>query len=184
MKLSSHIEALLFLAGEPLEISRLCKILDKNEEEISNALNKLEEALQDRGLRLVRNKNTVMLGTAPESSKYCEDLSKEELDKTIGKAGLETLAIILYKNAFDKKGVSRSDIDYVRGVNSTFTLRNLSIRGLVERKINPKDKRSFIYTPSNQLLQYLGITGGDMLPKMEEFKQQIENALEEYNNNN
>jgi segregation and condensation protein B len=173
MNTSNHIEALLFLSGEPLNVSRLCKILDKKEGDINQAINELEAELKDRGLRLLKKNGEVMLGASPDSSKYCEALLKEELDKTLGRAGLETLAIILYKD-----GVSRADIDYIRGVNSTFTLRNLLIRGLVERKINPKDKRSYVYSPSMKMLQYLGITKKEDLPEFENFIKQIEDAVE------
>ncbi|PIS13228.1 MAG: hypothetical protein COT67_02895 [Candidatus Tagabacteria bacterium CG09_land_8_20_14_0_10_41_14] len=165
VKLSNHIEALLFLSGEPLAISRLTKVLGKKEEEIEKSVSELDENLKERGLRLIKNKDKIMLGAAPESSKYCEALLKEELNKNIGKAGLETLAIIIYKGGLNKEGVTRSEIDYIRGVNSTFTLRNLMIRGLIEREINPKDKRVYTYSASTQLFQYLGITKPEDLPE-------------------
>lgn len=177
MNLSCNIEALLFLSGEPVKTSRLAKILSKDESEIINAIDELEKDLENRGIRLIKNNDEVMLGSAPETGEYCETMIKEELDKTIGKAALETLAIVLYKGAFSKNGVSRAEIDLTRGVNSTFTLRSLSIRGLVTKKINDKDKRSVFYAPSMQLLQYLGITKKEDLPQYEEFiKQMEENA--------
>lgn len=180
-KLKMHIEAVLFLSGEPVPVSNLCKIFEKKPEEINLALAELEADLSGRGVRLLKNKSEVMLGTAPESSGYCETLVKEEMNRSIGKAGLETLAIILYRSLPIKEGISRAEIDYIRGVNSAFTLRNLSIRGLVERKINPKDKRSFVYTPAMQLLQYLGISKKEDLPNVEEFVKQMENAIQDFN---
>jgi len=184
MKLSKNIEAVLFISGGPITIPRLCDIFKKNEDEIKTALKDLGTDLENRGICLISNQNEVMLGTSADSSEYCEDIIKEELNKTMGKAGLETLAIVLYK---DK--VTRAEIDYIRGVNSTFTLRNLSIRGLVERKINPRDKRSFIYSPSFELLRFLGINKNNELPNFLEFKKQLEESLkgsenEESNNNN
>lgn len=180
---SKHIEAILFLAGEPVEISRLEKLFGKSREEINQALIELETALKERGVRLLKNNDEITLGTAPESACFCEELIKEEMNRSIGKAGLETLAVVLYKGAFAENGVSRAEIDYVRGVNSAFTLRNLAIRGLVSRKINPKNKRGFIYTSTLQLLEYLGITKKEDLPDFEEFKKQTENALENINTN-
>ncbi len=182
-KLSSHLEALLFLAGEPITVSRLAKILGKKESEVKIAAIELSDSLKERGIRLLNNKGELTLGTAPESSKYCEALVKEELNKSISRAGLETLAIVLYKGAFSEHGVSRADIDYIRGVNSSFTLRNLSIRGLVLRKTNPKDKRGFVYAPSMQLLQYLGLGKKEDLPNFEDFVKQMENALSNPQNN-
>jgi chromosome segregation and condensation protein ScpB len=67
---------------------------------------------------------------------------------------------VLYKN-----GVSRAEIDYIRGVNSSFTLRALSVRGLVERLNDPTDNRRYIYRPSFELLSYLGIKSVAELPE-------------------
>ncbi|MDO8555349.1 MAG: SMC-Scp complex subunit ScpB, partial [bacterium] len=160
---------------------QLAKILNKDESEIINAIDELEKDLENRGIKLIKNNGEVMLGSAPETSQYCEIMLKEELDKTLGRAALETLAIVLYKGAFLEDGVNRAEIDLIRGVNSTFTLRNLSIRGLVTKKINNKDKRSVFYAPSTQLLQYLGITKKENLPQFEEFiKQMEENADTNY----
>ena len=69
-----------------------------------------------------------MLGTAPQMSATVETLTKEELMKDLGKAGLETISIILYKGP-----ISRAEIDYIRGVQSNFILRNLLVRGLIEK---------------------------------------------------
>ncbi len=182
-KLSGHLEALLFLAGEPISINRLAKILEKKENEIKIAAIELSDSLKERGVRLLNNRGNLTLGTAPESSKYCDALIKEEMNKGISRAGLETLAIVLYKGVFSEHGISRADIDYIRGVNSSFTLRNLSIRGLVLRKTNPKDKRGFVYAPSMQLLQYLGVGKKEDLPNFEDFVKQMNDALSNPQNN-
>ncbi|MFH1978972.1 MAG: SMC-Scp complex subunit ScpB [Patescibacteria group bacterium] len=182
-KLSNHIEALLFLSGEPLKIERIVKILNKEERDVLLAIEELSQNLEKRGVHILNKDNKIMLGTAPESSVYCEELLKEELDKNLGKAGLETLAIILYKGSFSEKGVSRSEIDYIRGVNSAFTLRALLVRGLIERGVNPRNKRGYVYTPSIQAMQYLGIAKKEDLPNFEEFIKQMENAIQ-YSENN
>ncbi len=182
MKLSQHIEALLFLSGEPVKVSRLSEILEKKEEDILEAVSELQKELEGRGICLIKNNEEISLGTSPESSKYCEKLMKEELNRSLGKAGLETLAVVLYKGAFGAEGVARSEIDYIRGVNSTFTLRNLSVRGLVKRKISPADKRSFVYFPSTELLQYLAVTKKEDLPDFEDFNNKIKNALPDTQN--
>ncbi|MDO8555489.1 MAG: SMC-Scp complex subunit ScpB, partial [bacterium] len=65
MKLSCNIEALLFLSGEPVKISQLAKILNKDESEIINAIDELEKDLENRGIKLIKNNGEVMLGSAP-----------------------------------------------------------------------------------------------------------------------
>jgi chromosome segregation and condensation protein ScpB len=64
----------------------------------------------------------------------------------------------------------------MRGVNSTFILRNLSIRGLVERVEDEKDKRVFKYKATLSLLAHLGLTKIEELPNFAEFKQKIEES--------
>ncbi|KKR79438.1 MAG: Segregation and condensation protein B, partial [Candidatus Nomurabacteria bacterium GW2011_GWA2_40_9] len=86
-------------------------------------------------------------------------LQKEELNKDLSKSSLETLSVILYKN-----GVNRREIDYIRGVNSSFTLRALSVRGLVERVLDPADSRRYVYKPTFELLSFMGIKSVEELP--------------------
>ncbi len=173
MDLDSYIEAVLFLEGEPIKIKRLAEILDKPEKKINEALEDLDKNLENRGIRLIRKDNEVMLSSAPEASRICETVSKEEFNKNIGKAGLEILAIVIYRSP-----ISRSNIDYIRGVNSSFSLRNLLVRGLVERKTNPKDGRSFLYSPSFRFLQFLGVSDINKLPQYEDFKKTLEQFVE------
>lgn len=169
LSLSSQIEAVLFYKAEPLSLKRLAQILKKDEEDIRLAIAELREELRERGLCLIEWEDEVTLGTAKEASELIETLSKEELTKDLGKAGLETLSIILYQGP-----LSRAEIDYVRGVNSQFILRNLLVRGLVERVENPKDQRSFLYKPTLELISYLGISKITDLPDYEEVRKDIE----------
>lgn len=157
--LENKIEAILFFKGEPVSIKKLADILKVEKEEISTAINSLRNILVGRGIVLQELNEEITLGTSPEYSDLIENLQKEDLNKDLSKASLETLSVILYKN-----GVSRSEIDYVRGVNSGFTLRVLSIRGLIEKISDPKDARRFIYKPSFDLLSYLGINKVEELP--------------------
>ena len=132
---------------------------DKKEEEINISLEHLSKQLENRGVRLVRNGNEVVLATAPESAEILKSIVKSEFDSELSKASLETLSIILYKNT-----ASRAEIDYIRGVNSSFILRNLLIRGLVEREVKRGEDRSYIYKPSLSLLEHLGVKSLEELP--------------------
>jgi segregation and condensation protein B len=123
--LSAQLEAILFWKAEPVSIKKLADLLKVGPESIKEGLKELGDKLQGRGLTLVQTDDEVMLGTAKELSSLIEQLTKEELTRDLGKAGLETLSIVLYQGP-----ISRADIDYIRGVNSQFILRNLLIRGL------------------------------------------------------
>src|SRR3989338_7759378 len=157
MNLESKIEAILFWKGEPMSRKRLAEVLKVGEAEINEAVEKLKENLKERGIVLLEKEKEVMLGTAPELSDLIENLQKEELNKDLSKASLETLSIVLYK----------------KGVNSSFTLRALSIRGLVEKITDPKDARRYIYRPSFELLSYMGIKSIEELPDFVEVSNSI-----------
>jgi len=174
MELSKIIESILFVTGEPTPISRILKITKKSEEEVMSALDALGEYLNDRGIRLVRQENKVMLGTAPEFSEYVNQVAKEELGGDLSKAALETLSIVVYYGP-----ITRGDLDFIRGVNSSFTLRNLMIRGLIERIINPNDKRTFIYKPSIRFLQYVGVDNINSLPEYADFRAKMDEFLKD-----
>jgi len=180
MNIEQKIEAILFWKGEPLSRKKLSEILNVGQVEINEAIEKLKENLKERGIVLIEKENParnashsdaggeIMLGTAPELSRLIEDLQKEELNKELSKASLETLSIILYKN-----GVSRAEIDYIRGVNSSFTLRALSVRGLVDKTTDAKDSRKYIYKPSFELLSFMGVKSVEELPDYSEVNNSI-----------
>ncbi len=173
MELEKKIEAILFWKGEPMAHKKLASIFEVSESDIVEAVSKLKVNLENRGVVLLEKDNEIALGTAPEVSSLLEDLRKEELNKELSKATLETLSIVLYKN-----GASRAEIDYIRGVNSSFTLRALSVRGLVEKVPDPKDSRRYLYKPTFELLSFMGITKIEELPDYAEVNNSINKAGE------
>lgn len=169
MELGQAIEAILFWKGEPVSVAWLAKATNKSEMEIKTALEFLESELIGRGVKLICNDGEVMLGTAPAASGLIERLMKEELSRDLGKASLETLTIILYKGP-----LSRTEIDYIRGVNSSFILRHLQTRGLIEKIANPNDARSYHYRPTLDLLTHLGVTKVSELPEHNALREKLE----------
>lgn len=172
-ELEQKIEAILFFKGEPMSRKKLSEFLGVGQKEINESIDKLKENLKNRGIVLQEKNDELTLGTKPELSSIIEKLQKEELNKELSKASLETLSIILYKN-----GVSRSLIDYIRGVNSSFTLRALSIRGLIEKNPDPEDNRRYIYKPTFALLSFMGVKSVEELPDYDSVKISIEKASE------
>jgi segregation and condensation protein B len=172
MNLPEQLEAILFYFSEAKSLSELSKMTGRNQEDIKNALTSLRTTLEGRGVRLLEGGEGYMLATAPEASELIEKLVKAEREKDLGKAGLETLTIVLYHGP-----LTRSAVDHIRGVNSTFIIRNLLIRGLVEKVENPNDQRSFLYRPTLDLLRFLGVTHVEDLPSYEETRTQLESFL-------
>jgi segregation and condensation protein B len=167
-KTEAKIEALLFYMSEPVKIKRIADILRLSIEELESYLDELEISLHKRGVSLVRSADEIALATSPEFSELIELVKKEELSRDLGKAGIETLGIIVYKGP-----VSRSEIDYIRGVNSTYIVRHLTVRGLVNREAGRDGKRAYLYSPSIDLLKYLGISKISEMPEYENFKEEM-----------
>ena len=172
MDLHNKIEALLFWKGEPMTVLDIATALGSESATILSELQKLKENLAGRGITLVDNNDKVMLGTAPEMSELFETLRKEELQKELSKAALETLSIVLYK-----EGVARSDINFIRGVNSSYILRNLEIRGLIEKVVSASDARAYVYKPSLELLAYLGVSSVADLPDFTRVRASLDNKI-------
>ena len=161
--LSSRLEAVLFAQGEPLTKKRLATLLDSSPESLSDAINALRITLEDRGLSLIETDTELELRTAPEAAETIQKLRESELSKDLGKASLETLALILYKG-----GATRGEIDWVRGVNSTAAIRALLLRGLIERIEDQSDKRRARYRVTIDALAHLGAGRPEDLPRFAE----------------
>lgn len=160
MNVKSAIESILFLQGEPVAVSRLAKVTGAKKAEVVSALRELAGEYRERGIVLIANGEEWQFATNPAHKAVVEQFATSELSEELSRASLEVLAIIAYKGP-----VSRAAIEYVRGVNSSFTLRNLLIRGLVSREENPTDRRSYLYRISHDFLKHLGITSVSELPE-------------------
>lgn len=169
MNLENKIEAILFFKNEPVSVAELAKLLDVNKEEIKNSISNLQDFYKDRGMVIVSDGENLNFGTHPNESELIEKLQKEEFSRELGRAGLETLAIILYKGP-----VSRREIDHIRGVNSSFILRTLLIRGLIERTEGISGERSYSYKATLKLLEHLGISRREDLPEYQTTFKKIE----------
>ncbi len=168
---ATQIEALLFAEGSMSKIE-LAKDLGITPEELERAITVMREREGERGIVLVDDGEALELRTAPSCAQLIERVRKEEYDRDIGRAGLEVLAAVLYKNA-----QTRAQIDFIRGVNSTQTLRTLTMRGLLRKVTNPQNERSYLYEPTADLLAHLGISKIGDLPDFELIQKQL-NDLE------
>lgn len=175
MNLKSIVETILFAYGDPLSAEKLARAAKVKKEEVIATLHSLGEEYKERGFSLVEKDGEWQLGSNPNNAVYAEDLLKSEFSEELSRAALETLAVVAYKGP-----LTRADLEFVRGVNSSFTLRNLLMRGLIERIENPKDARSYLYRVSFKFLQHLGLGSSEELPGLKEFKdQKIELPIEQ-----
>ena len=167
MNQKSIIESLLFTSGHPLSQKKMAEILGILESDVEKSLKELavDYEQNSRGLRLVFFDNKVQLVIAPESKEAMEKLVKSEFEEELSQAALETLAIVAYRGP-----VSRTAIENLRGVNCSFILQSLAIRGLIDKKNNPKDGRSYIYNVTFDFLKHLGLNQIEDLPNYNELK--------------
>lgn len=167
-ELVSELEALLFVSGEPAEIGLLVELIGVNEERINACLQKLEEKLNnpESGLRLLFSSSGVQIVTSEKHSLLIERFLQHGTREQLAPAATEVLAIVAYRGP-----IHRAGIEAIRGVNSSFSLRQLSVRGLIDRYSSEKDSRVFLYRINAEFLRHLGVTRIEDLPDFEKFRQ-------------
>ncbi len=176
-----QIESILFWKSAPVSVKELSRMLSVTTDVVIEHITVLEKSLEKRGVVVMKNSGDnkpenmeVFLATSSASSELIKKISMEEESVELGKASLETLSIILYKGP-----IRRSDVDYIRGVNSSFIIRNLLVRGLIEKKSDPKDSRTFLYSASFDLLAHLGVSELNKLPDFEKVQIELQNFKEQ-----
>jgi len=163
------IEALLFVADEPLSMERLKKILSPMETgDIRNALEELGQDYEARngGFTLDEVAGGFQFRTRPEHNEWVKKLV-EPKPVRLSKAALETLAIIAYKQP-----VIRSDIEHIRGVDSGGVIRALLERKMV-RVLGRREipGRPLIYATSKRFLEVFGLKDLKDLPTPKEIEE-------------
>jgi segregation and condensation protein B len=168
MNTESMLESLLFISGEPMSFSRLAKIISQKEDELRLSAESLAKKYAERsgGLRILIKDGKTQMVTAGENSDVVENFLKADIEGELSRAALEVLSIIAYRGP-----IARSEIENIRGVNCSFTLRHLLIRGLAERISNPNDARAYLYRVSFDFLKNLGVEKIEDLPKFKELRE-------------
>jgi segregation and condensation protein B len=164
----SVIESLLFVSGEPMSLGKLSKVTGEQESILKEEAERLAEEYRQRGggLRIIMAGGKVQMVTAGENATQVEKLLKIDIEGELSRSALETISIIAYRGP-----ISRADIDEIRGVNTSFTLRQLSIRGLIERIDNPSDARAYLYRLSFDFLRHLGVEKAEDMPNYQELRE-------------
>lgn len=170
----SVLESVLFAYGEPVKLEKLKEILGLSLEETKSLISDYEDKIsQDAGsgLFLIKNEDEVQLGTKPQNYVYLEKFLKQDVEGELTSTAVEVLTIILYRGP-----ISRSEVDFIRGVNSSYVLRILLMRGLIQRE---KHGLSFLYRPSFELLKLLGLSHQKDLPEFEVLNQRLSDLVKQ-----
>ncbi len=150
-----------------MEKSELAKFLGIEVDDLAVGLRALEASLKGRGVAIIDTGKEVELRTAPEAAEMVKKLRESELSRDLGKAGLETLATIAYRG-----GATRSEVDWVRGVNSSTSVRTLLLRGLIEGEEDTADRRRIRYRVTTEALAHLGVKSLKELPRYAELREE------------
>ena len=152
--LSDKLEAILFVAAEPVPTAQLAAALDVTPSVIERGLNELDASLSTRGLRLQRHAGRVQLTTAPELAELIERFLGLEATSHLSRAALETLSIIAYQQP-----VTRPQIDSIRGVNSDSMIKSLLNKGLILESGRAEGPgRPILYSTTPEFLQHFGLS--------------------------
>src|SRR6266498_708015 len=153
LPLSEKLEALLFVAAEPVTTSQLAEALDVSASVVERGLNELDASLSSRGLRLQRHAGRVQLTTAPQLAELIERFLGLEATTHLSRAALETLAIVAYQQP-----VTRPQIDSIRGVNSDSMMKSLLHKGLILESGRAEGPgRPILYSTTPEFLQHFGL---------------------------
>lgn len=170
LSLAQILEGLLFFFGDTVSVATLATYTRKSEAEVRGALVALGEDLIPRGLVLVVQNDKVTLATHPDISTIISSIQKEELEGELSKAAQEVLSIVLYAGP-----ISKGYIDYIRGVNSTVSVRNLVARGLIEKKEGGARSQ---YVVTTDFLMSLGVSAAPSIEGYDEIRAKLEAVLQ------
>lgn len=162
------LEAILFVADEPVSIGKLAEIAGKDEAAVKKALGELVEEYrkEKRGFQLREVAEGYRFYTHPGYASYIERFILSSDFRRLTQAALETLAVIAYKQPITKMEVSQ-----IRGVNVESVMNNLLIKGLIEEV--GKDEgpgHPILYGTTRRFLESFGLKSLDNLPPLGEFE--------------
>ncbi len=163
-KIISSIEAMLFAAGDPVEVTKLADILEIDVETAEKMLGYLSAQYDERnsGIMLIRIENKYQLCTREEYNEEVRKLMEIKKNAPLSNAAFEVLAIIAYN-----KSVTRSFVEQVRGVDCSGPISSLVQKGLIEEKGRlDLPGRPLVYGTTDRFLRCFSLNSLDDLPEL------------------
>jgi segregation and condensation protein B len=164
--LSAAIEAVLLVVDEPVAEVTLAQVLERPRREIASVLRDLaaEYTAQGRGFDLREIAGGWRLYTRADCAPVVERFVRDGQHARLTQAGLETLAVVAYRQP-----VSRSRVSAIRGVNCDGVIRTLTTRGLVEEAGVDTETGATLYRTTSYFLERLGMSALSELPPLAPF---------------
>ncbi len=170
MNIDAVIESLLFVSGDGLALSHIAEILELTEEETREYVDKLKSYYkeQKRGIEIVEYDGYIQLKTPEDSFLYVTKLAESKRKQPLSPAALEALSIVAYHQP-----VTRSSVEFIRGVNSDGPMARLAERGLIEEcgRLDAPG-RPILYATTKEFLRSFGLNSLKDLPDIEDLAKQ------------
>jgi segregation and condensation protein B len=170
VSLATHVEALLFLAPEPVTVEELADALQSGEQAVEQALKELEADLDGRGVVLRRIGGGVALASHPDAEEAARRLLARPRTPALTPAQAETLAIVAYLQP-----VSRPEVARIRGVASESATSALTERGLIE-EAGRSQFGAVLYRTTPLFLKLFGLDSPEQLPDLAQWDPSPEEA--------
>jgi segregation and condensation protein B len=164
MQTRALLEAILFVAEEPLPVEELAGLLEISKADVENELRALASELSasERGIVLREVGGGWRLYTHPEARPYLERFAASSRVSRLSRAALETLAVVAYRQP-----VSRGQVSEIRGVDSERALQTLERRGLIEEVARASGPgQAVLYGTTALFLEKLGVNTVSELPPL------------------
>ena len=171
-ELEAALEGVLFAAGEPVGVERLCLALDIDRITADSVCQRLADAYryERRGIRLVRLDNSYQLCSAPEFADCIRRAFESRRPARLSQPALEVLAIIAYNQP-----VTKSFVEQIRGVDSSSVVNSLVAKGLVQEMGRLEiPGRPISYGTTEHFLRCFGMQSIETLPKIPQPQEQPE----------
>ena len=177
----SALEAILFAAGEPVEVNRISLILNISEQDVLQAADELTASFSEAGhsICLVRMEGKLQLCSSPAYASVVGKILEQRKPPMLSPASLEVLAIVAYYQPVTAAYISR-----VRGVDSSYTISSLADKGLIESRGKLEAPgRPTLYGTTDLFLRTMQISDLSELPGPPEIAsaegiQQLQQAIE------
>lgn len=165
-ELRKVLETLLFITDRPLSVGNLCQLSGvKDAELVGGILAQIKSGYQEKhgGIQVLETAGGFQMGTMPEYSQWVRKLFHDKMVARLSAAGLETLAIIAYKQP-----ITRAEIEALRGVEVIASLETLLERRLI-KVVGRKETvgRPLLYGTSMEFLRQFGLRSLEELPRLE-----------------
>lgn len=171
------IESMLFAAGEPVSVSLLSEILELSEEEVFSEIEKINLFYKEhkRGFKIIELNESFQLCTIEENYGYIQSIAAPKRKLSLSPAAMETLSIVAYNQP-----VTRSSIEYIRGVNSDGPVNKLVERGLIEEggRLDAPG-RPILYVTTEEFLRSFGLSSLAALPDIDSASHILSDNLED-----